>query len=566
MSQEKKDEQTTTNQSDFVAHAHYDEKVQVDDQLGALEGDHSPEFVDKQVARSVATHDYTAGMLTSSSLAGTDFDAQEYAKVKKIEDAVDNTQAEQQVQAQARKANAVEITPSSKSQEAETPAHKADSNVKPLEKDQPSTSKKKADRGGKVNFDDVSPHQLELQKRLPKTIWLICLMAFLTFFSGLANNSFSPAISAIAADFNTSVSHIQQIIAYYTIGMGIGQLFWGPFMDRFGRRIVIIICAFAGVAVNTWLIFAQTFTELQFIRIFQGMVFTGLSISPRVMLRDIFSPRKYILYNSWIVTIFLFAPVVAPVLGGWIYITAGWHMIFISISGLLILAFALFMIFIPETIDPAKVQPFKIKTILSNYCYILTTPNSLFLMLINSLYTITIVSFPTLLPAIYMYDYGISPHLFGYCMLVNLVSIAIGVQINQRLITGGANPALVWRNGAILQALFTVVNFVVCSYFLGVPGIMIALFANLVFNGFLNGNLITIYLLDYSNMVGTANSLLTSSRLIFAGSVVAWISHFDRHKGATLLYTNATIIILCSILIVTYCLIYRPQDRAKKNN
>ncbi|RIY34416.1 MFS transporter [Psittacicella gerlachiana] len=470
--------------------------AKVDDQLGALDGEHAPQFVNQHVSRSVASND-AHGMLTSSAIT-------------------------------------------------------------------PQTSSGSKDRGGKVNFDDITPHQLELQKRLPKTVWLVAMMAFLTFFSGLANNSFSPAISAIASDFNTSVAHIQQIIAYYTIGMGVGQLFWGPFMDRFGRKTVIVICAFAGVAVNTWIIFASTFTELQIIRILQGMVFTGLSISPRVMLRDIFSPRKYILYNSWIVTIFLFAPVVAPVIGGWIYITAGWHMIFVSISGLLIFAFALFMIFIPETIDPKKVQPFKIKTILSNYKYILSTPNSLFLMLINSLYTITIVSFPTLLPAIYMYDYGISPHLFGYCMLLNLVSIATGVQINQRLISKGANPALVWRNGAVLQALFTIVNFVVCFYFLSVPGIMIALFANLIFNGFLNGNLITIYLLDYSNMVGTANSLLTSTRLILAGSTVAWISHFDRYKGATLLYTNAIIIIVCALLIVTYCWLYRPQDRVKK--
>ncbi|RIY32222.1 hypothetical protein CKF54_05265 [Psittacicella hinzii] len=530
------------------------EQAKTNEQLNALEGEHHPEEIAQHVTRTIASEE-SAGMQTSSST--TDIDIQEEPSSKST------TSTTTTKSSATNSSNHAEILSQTNSPNTTSKANNDGKvNIDDKASIEGKTSKtSKADRGGKVNFDDLTPHQQELQAKVPKTVYLIALMAFLTFFSGLANNSFSPAINAIAEDFNTTVGHIQQIIAYYTIGMGIGQLFWGPFMDRFGRKTVIIICAFAGVAVNTWLIFASTFAELQSIRILQGMVFTGLSISPLVMLRDIFSPRKYIQYDSWIVTIFLFAPVVAPVIGGWIYITAGWHMIFIAISGLLILAFALFMFFVPETIDPKKVQPFKIKSILSNYAFILSTPNSLLLMLINSLYTITIVSFPTLLPAIYMYDYHISPHLYGYCLLVNLVSISLGVQINQRLISKGKNPAIIWRNGAIFQALFTVVNFVVCFYFLSVPGIMIALFANLIFNGFLNGNLITIFLLDYINMVGTANSLLTASRLIFAGSVVAWISHLDRHQGATLLYTNAIIIIICALLIVTYCAIYRPQDR-----
>lgn len=417
------------------------------------------------------------------------------------------------------------------------------------------------DRGGRISFDTVTEFQLDLQKRLPRTFWLITLLAILTSFSGLTNNSFTPAITAIADHFQVNLEQVQQIIAYYTIGMGVGQLLWGPFMDRFGRKILIILCAVLGVGVNAWLILANNYIELQIIRFLQGVVFSGLSIVPRVMLRDTYSPRQYTVYNSWIITIFLFAPVVAPLVGGYIYLHFGWQNIFTFISGFLLIMLTLFIFLIPETLDPSKRQSFRPLKILSNYFFIISKPNSLFLMFINALYTVSIVSFPTLLPAIYMQDYHVPPHLFGYCMIVNLVTIAAGTQINQVLIGRGGNPAIIWRNSAVLQALFTTVNFVVAWYFLGLWGVMLSIGVNLLFNGFLNGNLVTIYLLDYSNMTGTANSLITATRLIFAGYIVSQISHLDRHNGATLLYTNAIIIIACAILILIYCAIYRPQDR-----
>ncbi|MFC6276325.1 MFS transporter [Psittacicella hinzii] len=419
------------------------------------------------------------------------------------------------------------------------------------------------DRGGKVNFDTITPYQQALQQRLPKTFWLILLMAITTCFSGFANNSFTPAINAIAEHFNTTLQHIQEIIAYYSIGMGAGQLFWGPFMDRYGRKILIILCGVFGLGVNFWITQANTFTELQICRFLQGMMFSGLSIVPRVMLRDIFPPRKYIIYNSWIVTIFLFAPVAAPLIGGYIYLHFGWHNIFHSVSIALILVMALFIKFIPETLDPSKKQSFKLPKILSNYWFILTTPNSLFLLVINIIYTVPIISFPTLLPAIYMVDYGVSPQNFGYCLIVNLVTISFGVQVNQIFIRKGYNPALIWRNAAILLVFTTSINFIVSWYFLSLPGIMLAIGVNLLYNGFLNGNLLSIYLLDYSNMTGTANSLATAMRLVIGGLIVSHLSHIDRLAGATLLHTNAGFFIVGGILITLYCLIYRPQDRAK---
>lgn len=99
-------------------------------------------------------------------------------------------------------------------------------------------------------FDYESDFQIELQKRIPPVYILVVVLAVLSMFSGLVNDAFVPAIQEMSNDFNVPPSSIQKLVSLYLIGSGIGQLFWGPFMDRFGRKKLVVVTCLLGILTN----------------------------------------------------------------------------------------------------------------------------------------------------------------------------------------------------------------------------------------------------------------------------------------------------------------------------
>ncbi|MBC7371831.1 MAG: MFS transporter, partial [Bdellovibrionaceae bacterium] len=45
-----------------------------------------------------------------------------------------------------------------------------------------------------------------------------------------------PAFQQVAEDFHTTVAQVSLTLSSYFIGLSVGQLFYGPLLDRFGRK------------------------------------------------------------------------------------------------------------------------------------------------------------------------------------------------------------------------------------------------------------------------------------------------------------------------------------------
>ncbi|RIY32263.1 hypothetical protein CKF54_05175 [Psittacicella hinzii] len=412
-------------------------------------------------------------------------------------------------------------------------------------------------------FDAVTPYQIELCKRMPPTAWLVFILAFFSGYVGLANDAITPAINDLVNYFHTDEAHIQAIVPYFVLGMGIGQFIWGPTIDRFGRKTIVILCALVAVALNLSMLVIHEYNSLVAVRIFQGMVFSGMGAVPQIVLKDVFSPREFVIYNSWLMTLFLFAPAIAPLFGGIVLVKLDWTWIYLIISAMIIISTICYMLFIPESLDPEKKQPFNTKRIFKNYGTILTSPRSLWLIVLNSVFSVVIFSFPTLLPAIYITDYGVDPDHFGYYFLPLIVSIIIGIQLNQWFIRRNYSPVKLWLFGAVAQGVTTIVNFVVAYNYLGVNTILFALCLNVLFNGFQLGNMFAIYLMQYPYMTGTATSIMTAIRLIVAGMIVTYFSHLDRLGGATLLITNAIVLLICMVMSIIFNRLWKVDESSK---
>ena len=123
--------------------------------------------------------------------------------------------------------------------------------------------------------------------------------------------------------------------------MAFGQLFWGPFGDSFGRKPIILLGVIVGALtalVLTEINSVGNFTALRFVQGFFGAAPVVLS---GALLRDLFSKDQLSKVMSTITLVFMLAPLVAPIIGGYIVKFFHWHAIFYVISLVGLLAAAL---------------------------------------------------------------------------------------------------------------------------------------------------------------------------------------------------------------------------------
>ncbi len=157
---------------------------------------------------------------------------------------------------------------------------------------------------------------------------LAALLAALSMVSPFSIDTFFPSFHAIATDFGLSKWAVQQTLTVYMLPLSIMSLVQGPLSDALGRRPVIL----AGISVYTvasvGCAFAPNFGTLLAFRALQGVSAGVGMIVGRAVIRDLFEGPQAQRLLSLVSMLFAFAPAVAPIIGGWIHVTLGWHGVF----------------------------------------------------------------------------------------------------------------------------------------------------------------------------------------------------------------------------------------------
>ena len=157
---------------------------------------------------------------------------------------------------------------------------------------------------------------------------LAVLLAALSMVGPFTIDTFFPSFHAIAADFGLSKLAVQQTLTAYMLPLSIMSLIQGPVSDALGRRPVVLtgLCVYTLASVGC--AFAPNFATLLIFRALQGVSAGVGMIIGRAVIRDLFEGPQAQKLLSLVTMLFAFAPAVAPVIGGWIHVTLGWHAVF----------------------------------------------------------------------------------------------------------------------------------------------------------------------------------------------------------------------------------------------
>jgi DHA1 family bicyclomycin/chloramphenicol resistance-like MFS transporter len=202
-------------------------------------------------------------------------------------------------------------------------------------------------------------------KAEPSLAEFIIIVSLITSLGALSIDAILPALPQIGSDLNVQNANDRQLtISLFMLGMALGQMFAGPLSDKTGRKPP----AYWGYALFVFgsllSLFAANFPVLLSGRFLQG---AGISASRTVttaLVRDRYEGRAMARVMSFVMTVFILVPMLAPTFGQTMLFLAGWRSIFgfyVLFAVITVLWFALRM---PETHAPENRVPFSLRRIL----------------------------------------------------------------------------------------------------------------------------------------------------------------------------------------------------------
>jgi len=256
---------------------------------------------------------------------------------------------------------------------------------------------------------------------------MMCLMA-------LYIDAMLPALYQIGVDFDAlEGNHYQMVITSVMIGMGVGQLFYGPFSDAFGRKPAVYL-GFSLILIGTLIsIFAQSFEWMLLGRLLQGLGAAGPRVMMVAIIRDCYSGPDMARVMSLVMTIFIFSPVVAPLVGQLVLLFAGWRAVFVLLLTVSLATVTWFGLRQNETLTPENTREFSLRPILRGTQTVLAHREALIYIFAGGLIHGALIGFLTSIQAI-LQDIYQTGAMFPVYFALMAIGVAVSSFINSRLV------------------------------------------------------------------------------------------------------------------------------------
>nr|WP_276204165.1 CmlA/FloR family chloramphenicol efflux MFS transporter [Photorhabdus australis] len=157
----------------------------------------------------------------------------------------------------------------------------------------------------------------------------LLLMVPFDIIASLAMDIYLPVVPSMPSALNTSPSVIQLTLSLYLLGLGLGQVIFGPLSDRIGRRPVLLgggtIFVLASVALA---LFSSPSLFVTF-RLIQALSASATLVAIFATVRDVYAerPESTVIYSLFS-SILAFVPALGPILGAFLADGFGWQAIF----------------------------------------------------------------------------------------------------------------------------------------------------------------------------------------------------------------------------------------------
>ncbi|MET0535004.1 MAG: multidrug effflux MFS transporter [Steroidobacter sp.] len=356
---------------------------------------------------------------------------------------------------------------------------------------------------------------------------LIVVLGILNALTPFTIDLYLPAFPQIAADLGVGVSRMSLSVSVYFIGFALGQIIYGPLMDRFGRRRPIYVGLAIYILATIGCMTATSFEGLLIFRFISALGGSAASVGAMTLVRDHFPPERVARAFATLMLVLSASPLLAPSIGSLMTISLGWRALFAALMVLAIIDVALVAFMVPRSYRADPSVSLRMAPMLRTFGDALAQPQFRTYTLAGSLSFAGLFVFVSGSPAAFMDGFGVSPQGFGAVFAILAGGMIAGGQLNHLLLRW-SDSRRVFSRALNLQVVAGVV-FLIASLWLTLTlwQTVAMMLVFLICAGITYPNAAALALEPFTKNVGSASSLLGFLQLGIGALAAALVGLLD---------------------------------------
>ena len=346
---------------------------------------------------------------------------------------------------------------------------------------------------------------------------VLAALALLMGFASISTDFYLPAMPAMAAALQADPGTVEYTISGFLVGFSLGQLAWGPLGDRFGRRVPIAIGLVLFLIGSTGCALSTSVTALVCWRLVQAVGACAAVVLSRAMVRDLYEGHRAAQMLSTLMMVMAVAPLLGPILGGWILALAGWRAIFWTLVGVGTATLGV-LFTLPETLPLDMRSKKSLRLAFAGYADLLRDRRIALYAGAGGFFYGGLFAHVAATPFAYIAYHHVSTTGYGLLFAANMLGIMAANLANVRMVEHfGSNRLLLVGavTGAVAGIVLAVTSF---TGFGGVAGLAVPLFAYVSATGFVVANSIVGAFADRPRQAGAVSALVGAAQ--YGGGII----------------------------------------------
>ncbi|CAI0726815.1 Sulfonamide resistance protein [Serratia liquefaciens] len=333
------------------------------------------------------------------------------------------------------------------------------------------------------------------------------VLGLLASLGPLCIDLYLPALPEMAGELNTSTATAQLSLTAGLLGLGVGQLIFGPYSDKLGRMRPLLVSLTLLLFASLWCALAPNIDQLLIARLLQGLAGAGGAVISRAIARDLYSGHELTRFFALLMLVNGLAPIVAPVLGGAMLQFMDWRGIFGVLAGIAVLLFTLASLKLSESLPAERRSQGGILAMLQSLGGLLTQRQFMGLCLTQGFVMAGMFAYIGASPFVLQQIYGLSPQMFSLCFAINGVGLIISAQISSRLsIHWGERKVL--KGGLTLAAVSSLLLLLAASLHAPLVLLLVPLFFSVAVIGIVGPTASSLAMQSQGDKAGSASALI----------------------------------------------------------
>jgi DHA1 family bicyclomycin/chloramphenicol resistance-like MFS transporter len=337
-----------------------------------------------------------------------------------------------------------------------------------------------------------------------------------------------PGFPAIAEDLKTSGSSVALTLSSFFIGFSLGQLLYGPLLDRFGRKKPLYFGLSVYLLASVGCIFSHSIESLIILRLMQALGSCAATVTSVTLVRDLFPVKENAKVFALLILVLGASPMIAPTIGGYITTAFGWHAVFIALMILCLIIFISCIAWLPDGNEPDLSLSLKPAPITRGFLAVFKEPQFYTYCLTGGIAFTGLFAYVSGSPIVFMNVYGVSQKAYGWIFAFLSIGFIGSSQLNNLLLKRFSSQQII--RTILISYTLVAGSFLFASQmgWLSLPVLIIFLFLLLSCVGIANPNTASLTLAPFTKNAGTASALMGAIQMGLGALVSVFISLFEK--------------------------------------